>query len=64
MLYLGLPGVSPKYRTMAVPVSVAQNIELFTLSSITTIFIPVKEAKYWTKTVKYRTSDNPSCTIS
>ena len=41
-LYVGLPGARffPKYRTLAVPVSVAQNIELFThaLSGISIIY--------------------------
>jgi len=42
--------LSPKYWTLAVPMSVAQNIELFThvLSGITIIFIPDKEPKYLT----------------
>jgi len=39
---------SQKYRTLAVPVSVAQNIELLTLSGITIIFIADKEPKYQT----------------
>src|SRR6218665_2089667 len=40
---------SQKYRTLTVPMSVAQNIELLTsaLSGIT-IIIPDKEPKYWT----------------
>src|SRR6218665_3699116 len=39
----------PKYWTRAVPVSVAQNIELFihSLSGITIIFIPDKLASLW-----------------
>ena len=39
-----------KYRTLTVPMSIAQNIELLTsaLSGITIIFIPDKEPKYWT----------------
>ena len=47
--------LSPKYRTLAVPVSVAQNIELFThaLSCIIIIFIPNKETKY--RTVRLNT---------
>jgi|SRR6218665_2904051 len=44
--------LSPKYRKLAVPVSVIQNIELFAhtraLSVITIIFIPDKEPKYRT----------------
>jgi len=47
--------LSSKYRTLAVPVSVTQNIELFThaLSGITVIFIPDKEPKY--RTVRLNT---------
>jgi len=43
-------GSFQKYRTMAVPVSGAQNFDLFThaLFGITIIFIPDKEPKYRT----------------
>jgi len=39
--------ICPKYRTLSVPVSVAQNIEILThaLSGITIISIPDKELK-------------------
>ena len=41
-LTIWLPGSSQKYRILAVPMSMAQNIELLTheLSGITIIFIP------------------------
>jgi len=47
--------LSPKYWTLAVPLSVAENIELFThaLSGITIIIIPDKEPKY--RTVRLNT---------
>src|SRR6218665_2075346 len=46
---------SQKYRKLAVPVSMGQNIELFThaLSGITIIFILDKESKY--RTVRLHT---------
>src|SRR6218665_2263157 len=59
-------GLSPKYRTLAIPVSVAQNIEQFThaLRGNTIIFIP--ESKY--RTVRLNTGHlatlNSSCYAS
>ena len=48
VLVVALSGGSPKYRTLAVPACVAQNVELFThvLSGITIIFIPDKGPKF------------------
>ena len=47
--------ISPKYRTLAVPVSLAQTIELFThvFSGVTINIIPDKEQKY--RTVRLNT---------
>ena len=55
-LIVGIVGwLSPKFRTMVVLVSVAQNIALFThaLPDISIIFIPDKESKY--RTVRLNT---------
>jgi len=55
-------GFSQKYRTLVVPMSVAQNIQLWThaLSGIIVIFIPDKEQKYQTVHLNiYPTPGNP-----
>ena|SRR6218665_838906 len=54
-----------KYRTLAVPVFAAPNIELFTraLSGVTVIFIPDKKVKIPDNPVKYRTLGNPTYSL-